>query len=236
MVASEGCLAQRVLIVDDEPDIVVAVEFALQREGFRTITAVNGMQALHLAQAERPDIVLLDLMLPDIPGTEVYRRMRAQASTSTIPVVMVTARGDEVDRVVGLELGADDYVVKPFSTRELVLRVRAVLRRAPIEQGPVDLEVGPVRVAPTQHRVWVGSEEVELTAMEFKLLHTLIQRKERVQSRSQLLEEVWDITAAIETRTVDTHVKRLRRKLGSAGDLIQTVRGVGYRLVVPRDG
>ena len=170
-------------------------------------------------------------MLPDLPGTEVCRRLRAMPETRHIPVVMATAKGDEIDRVVGFEVGADDYVPKPFSVRELALRIRAVLRRTQTtepEPGK-DLAFGDLRVDPEAHQVWLGESEIVLTALEFKLLTTLLSRKGRVQSRKQLLDDVWGIQADVSTRTVDTHVKRLRHKLGNAGEFIETLRGVGYR-------
>jgi len=222
-----------ILIVDDETDLLSTLEYNLQQEGFETRTAENGSAAL--AEATRdplPDLVLLDLMLPDVPGTEVCRRLRSEARTREIPVIMLTAKGEEVDRVVGFELGADDYVVKPFSVRELILRVRAVLRRAQStgeETEAEELAFGEIRIDTGGFQVWVGNEEVRLTALEFRLLTTLLERKGRVQTRDVLLSDVWGIDADITTRTVDTHVKRLREKLGSAGRYIETVRGVGYR-------
>ncbi len=220
------------LIVDDEEDLVAPLDFALRREGFRTLTALSGAEALHAAAAHRPQLVLLDLMLPDLPGTEVFRRLRADPATAGIPVIMVTARGDDVDRIVGLELGADDYVVKPFNTRELILRVRAVLRRAASASAAVGAEAvdfGRLRVDVAAHQVWVDGEEVQLTALEFRLLSTLLGRRGRVQSREALLSAAWEDGVHVTERTVDTHVKRLRRKLGPAAAYIETIRGVGYR-------
>lgn len=225
-----------VLIVDDEPDLVAPLEYALSREGFATQTAGTGSDALDaIGNTPRPDLVLLDLMLPDLPGTEVYRRLRANPDTANIPVIMVTAKGDEVDRIVGLELGADDYVVKPFSTRELILRVRAVLRRAAAagdatEEEPEGvIEFGVLRVDPGAHQVWIDGEEIALTALEFRLLLALVERRGRVQSRDALLSHAWEDGITVTERTVDTHVKRLRRKLGSAAGYVETIRGVGYR-------
>jgi len=180
-----------------------------------------------------PDLVVLDLMLPDLPGTEVCRRLKASERTRLVPVVMLTAKGEEVDRVVGFELGADDYVVKPFSIRELVLRLQAVLRRAAGPRETPPERIGPLRLDGEAHRAFVGEEEVPLTALEFRLLATFMARAGRVQSREQLLSDVWEMSPELETRTVDTHVKRLREKLGPARDLLETVRGVGYRLVDP---
>jgi len=229
-------MPELILIVDDEPDIAAALDYAFSREGFATRVAHNGTDAIGIATTEQPALILLDLMLPDMPGTEVFRRLKSFATTAQVPVVMVTARGDEIDRVVGFELGADDYVVKPFSTRELVLRVRAVLRRSTTDDPAKHLSGGPYDIDLEAHRAFVGGEEVDLTSIEFKLLCALISCQGRVLSRQKLLEDVWDITAAIETRTVDTHVKRLRQKVGDDGTWIQTVRGVGYRLSEPREG
>lgn len=227
-------MSQLVLIVDDENDLLSLLQFNLEREGYRTVTASTGERGLALAIGQpTPDLILLDLMLPDIPGTEVCRRVRQHDPTRETPVLMLTARTDEIDRVVGFEVGADDYVVKPFSVRELLLRVRALLRRASGTAAPsdetVDLASGPLRVDLEGHRVWAYDEEVALTALEFKLLATLLSRRGRVQSRERLLEDIWNVQADLTTRTVDTHVKRLRQKLGRAGECIETLRGVGYR-------
>jgi two-component system, OmpR family, phosphate regulon response regulator PhoB len=220
-----------ILVVDDEPDLVANLEYNLQKEGHETRRALDGPSALREAsRAPVPDLVLLDLMLPGLSGLEVCRRLRSQEATRNVPIIMLTARGSEVDRVVGFELGTDDYVVKPFSVRELMLRVAAVLRRreAPAEQGEVRV-FGRLRLDGPAHRVWVDESEVILTALEFRLLDTLLARRGRVQDRERLLADVWDIHADVTTRTVDTHVKRLREKLGAAGDYIETLRGVGYR-------
>jgi two-component system phosphate regulon response regulator PhoB len=228
-------MSELILIVDDEPELVRPLEFAFKREGFETRVAHDGRTALDLASEQPiPDLVLLDLMLPDISGTEVCRRLKADPATRDM-------RGEEIDRVVGFEVGADDYVVKPFSTRELVLRARAVLRR---RGGPRTVEstgevttFGSLRVDEAGHRVWVAGEEVQLTALEFRLLTTFLERKGRVQSRDVLLDTVWGVSTAVTTRTVDTHVKRLRQKLGAAGSYVQTIRGVGYRFrATPDDG
>lgn len=226
-------MSQLVLIVDDESDLLNLLQFNLEREGYRTLTAGTGERGLALAiGVPTPDLVLLDLMLPDISGTEVCRRIRQHDPTRQTPVLMLTARTDEIDRVVGFEVGADDYVVKPFSVRELLLRVRALLRRTSsgaAREDVVDLASGPLRVDLEGHRVWAHDQEVTLTALEFKLLATLLSRRGRVQSRERLLEDIWNVQADLTTRTVDTHVKRLRQKLGKAGDCIETLRGVGYR-------
>lgn len=225
-----------ILIVDDEDDLRELLDLNLRREGFRTAVAANGADALVAAKAERPSLVVLDLMLPDMPGTEVCRRLRADPATAGVPVIMLTAKGEEIDRVVGFEVGADDYVVKAsFSMREFVLRVRAVLRRqaaaAATGGDPPEepLVLGGLHIDEGGHRVTVDGVQVELTATEFKLLTALARRPGRVQTRGHLLEEVWDLPPDLNTRTVDTHVKRLREKLGSAADHLQTVRGVGYR-------
>ncbi len=223
-----------ILVVDDEADIVDTLTYNLQQEGFRTRSARSGVQALKSAR-ERPlpDLVLLDLMLPDLSGTEVCRELRLDEGLRRVPVIMLTAKEAEIDRVVGFEVGADDYVTKPFSVRELMLRVRAVLRRAkdaPPPSNAKKIEFGELRVDPDAHQVWVEGAEIVLTALEFRLLTTLLERRGRVQTRTTLLEDVWGIHADITTRTVDTHVKRLREKLGSAGEYVETIRGVGYRL------
>ncbi len=226
-----------VLLVDDERDLLSVLDFNLRAAGFETILATRGEEALLALRRRVPDLVLLDLMLPDIPGTEVCRRIKADARTRHVPVVMLTAKGEEVDRVVGFELGADDYVTKPFSVRELTLRLKAILRRASagrvVEQARE--RVGPIRVDAEAHRVFVDDAEVTLTPLEFKLLATFMARLGRVQSREQLLEDVWEMSPEVETRTVDTHVKRLREKLGSGRELLETVRGVGYRLADPAE-
>lgn len=220
-----------ILIVEDEHDLLATLEYNLEREGYRTRTATTGKAALEAALVEpHPDLVLLDLMLPDIPGTEVCRQLRADERTREIPVVMATAKGEEIDRVVGFEVGADDYVAKPFSVRELTLRIRAILRRSrtPAEERD-EASFGRLRIDQPAHRVWVDDEEIRLTALEFRLLTTFHARRGRVQTRERLLSDVWGYQAEVTTRTVDTHVKRLREKLGEAGQYIETVRGVGYR-------
>jgi two-component system, OmpR family, phosphate regulon response regulator PhoB len=221
----------RILIVEDESDILHTLDYNLRQAGHEVHTAARGQEGLAAARRWRPDLILLDLMLPDIPGTEVCKAIRQDAQVKDVAVVMLTARSEEVDRVVGFELGADDYVAKPFSVRELLLRVQAILRRREppptTTEGPIDF--GVLRVDRASHRAWVEGGEVELTALEFKLLVTLFDRKDRVQSRATLLADVWEMRGGVETRTVDTHVKRLREKLGAARDYIETVRGAGYR-------
>ena len=225
----------RVLIVEDEADIRNTVAYNLEREGMTVVTAGTGDEAMQaLDSGEPPDLVLLDLMLPDVSGLEICRRIRQQEATRDVPVIILTAKGEEIDRVVGFEVGADDYVVKPFSVRELLLRVRAVLRRADVtpaapERDSEKTRFGILEIDEGSHKVWVEGSEVRLTALEFRLLTTFIARRGRVQTREGLLSDVWGIQADITTRTVDTHVKRLREKLGLAGEYIETVRGVGYR-------
>jgi phosphate regulon transcriptional regulator PhoB len=224
--------ALRVLIVEDEPDIRDLIVFHLEREGYQVVKARSGADALRQAQAAPPDLVLLDLMLPEMDGLEVCRRLRQNPATQAVPIVMLTARGDEVDRVLGLEMGADDYVVKPFSPRELVARIRAVLRRTRPAPGTAPITVGRLSIDPAAHIVTVGDTPVSLTRREFDLLRALVEARGRVLSREYLLDHVWGYTAAeeIESRTVDVHVRRLRQKLGPEGQRIGTVTGVGYRL------
>jgi two-component system phosphate regulon response regulator PhoB len=220
-----------VLIVDDEADLAGLVEFNLRAAGLETSIAGGGEAALKLAQARRPDLVLLDLMLPDISGKEVCRRFRQDPQLETVPIIMLTARGDEPDRVEGFLAGADDYVTKPFSVRELVLRVQAVLKRGGRPKGEHVLRAGPLQLDLGAHRFYVDKQEVELTVLEFKLMQDLMTHPGQVRTREKLLAEVWGITSPQETRTVDTHVMRLREKLGSGRELLETVRGIGYRLL-----
>lgn len=223
-------MSERILIVDDEPDLLELVRFNLCQAGFEVETATGGQEGLDKAQRHRPDLVVLDLMLPDLPGTEVCRRLRADAELGAVPILMLTARSEEIDRVVGLELGADDYVTKPFSPRELVLRARAILRRTRGEGEPAKLmRSGLLELDSERHRCRVGERDVKLTAKEFELLRALMERPGRVMTRDRLLDEVWGSDITVTSRTIDTHLKRLREKLGEAGDLVETVRGVGYR-------
>ncbi|MCX4241251.1 response regulator [Paraliomyxa miuraensis] len=224
-------MGKSILIVDDEHDIAATLAYALEQEGWQTLVAHDGRTALDLAGAHpTPDLVLLDLMLPDLSGTEVCRTLRSQEHTKAIPIVMLTARNDEIDRVVGFEVGADDYVGKPFSVRELVLRVKAILRRAdqPDATGS-ELRFGRLRLDAAGHQVWVDSEEIPLTALEFRLLSTLLTRRGRVLTRETLLHDVWGHDPGLPTRTVDTHIQRLRKKIGPASRYIETLRGTGYR-------
>ncbi|MDE2661969.1 MAG: response regulator transcription factor [Gemmatimonadota bacterium] len=221
----------QILVVDDEPDILSVLVYHLSREGYRVTTAVNGQGALTTAQAEQPDLIILDLMLPGIDGYEVLQRLRRGERTSSTPVILLTARREEDERVKGFEVGADDYITKPFSARELTLRVEALLRRSKAEPVSASrrISVGPVELDREAHRVFSEGVEVDLTRLEYRLLEVLLERRGRVQTRRQLLQAVWDTNAAIETRTVDMHVARLRTKLGGAASLIETVRGIGYR-------
>jgi two-component system, OmpR family, phosphate regulon response regulator PhoB len=218
----------RVLVIEDEADLREVLHYNLTQAGHKPYTAATGEAGLKLAVEIRPDIVLLDLMLPDVPGTTVAKALRREQATHLVPIIMVTAKAEEIDRIVGFELGADDYVVKPFSVRELLLRIDAVLRRGRTSDQRL-IEVAELHIDKEAHRVTVGGEEVALTALEFKLLVTLTERRDRVQGRGTLLSDVWAMDSEIASRTVDTHVKRLRDKLGTAGRFIETVRGVGYR-------
>jgi len=220
---------QTILVVDDERDIVELVRYNLAQAGYRVVSALDGRQAVESARREHPDLIVLDLMLPVLHGGEVARLLKQDESTRHIPILMLTARGAEVDRVVGFELGADDYVVKPFSPRELVLRVQAILKRDERPTADERIVHDPLVIDVGAHTVRLKGREIVLTATEFKLLHRLAKRPGRAFSRDQLLSEVWGYGGDIETRTVDTHMKRLRAKLGPAGDWIETVRGVGYR-------
>jgi two-component system phosphate regulon response regulator PhoB len=223
-------MAMRILVVDDEPDLVELVRFNLKEAGYEIDAARSGREALALLRRRPPDLLILDLMLPDVSGTEICRQVRSDARLAGIPVLMLTAKSEEVDRIVGFELGADDYVTKPFSPRELVLRVRALLRRAAGEgEGAEILEQARVRLDVDRHRCQVDGEDIDLTAKEFRLLETLMRRPGRVMSRERLLDEVWGTDITVTARTIDTHLKRLREKLRGAGPLIETVRGVGYR-------
>jgi two-component system phosphate regulon response regulator PhoB len=264
-----GGSRKTILIVEDEADLAETLEYNLQRDGHRTRIARDGRTAMaELAREPAPDLILLDLMLPDVSGTEICKHIREHERTRTVPVIMLTAKSAEIDRVVGFEVGADDYVVKPFSVRELMLRVRALLRRAerpagevegvapernapersapegaakgsapegaakgsaPESSAPESITFDRLRVDPPSHRAWVDDREIHLTALEFRLLVAFVTRRGRVQTRDTLLADVWGIEADITTRTVDTHVKRLREKLGEAGSYIETLRGVGYR-------
>jgi two-component system phosphate regulon response regulator PhoB len=222
----------KILVVDDEPDAVELIQFNLKSAGFDVVTASDGEEALKKARTLMPNLIVLDLMLPEVDGLEVCKILRRDSQTSGIPIVMLTAKAAEVDRVLGLELGADDYVTKPFSPRELVLRVKRLLRTdTEGESNKTRIRIKDLLIDIPAHRVEVKGKLVDLTATEFKLLTILAQRRGRVQSRDQLLQDVWEYDSLIDTRTVDTHMRRLREKLGPAARYLDTVRGVGYRFI-----
>lgn len=222
--------SKSILIVEDERDVVDLLTLNLRKAGgFLVSTASDGAAGLNKARAEKPALVILDLMLPKMPGLEVCKILKSDPATRHIPILMLTAKAEEIDRIVGLEFGADDYVTKPFSPREVILRIQAILRRGEMKEGE-RLTAGPITIDPARHQVSVSGKRVNLTSIEFKLLSTLVQRRGRVQERDRLLNEVWGYESVIDTRTVDTHVRRLREKLGKAGNVIETVRGFGYRL------
>ena len=222
---------KRVAIVEDEPAIAEILQYNLEREGFAVEVLRDGTTALGQLRRSPPDLVLLDLMLPGLDGLELTRLLKRDPATARVPLIMVTAKDGETDRIVGLELGADDYVTKPFSPREVVLRVKAVLRRGKRREPAGEiLAAGAIRLDTAAHRAWVNDEEVALTATEFRLLRILVERQGRVQTRAQLLRDVWEYTGDVDSRTVDTHVRRLRRKLQPAAGQIETLVGVGYRL------
>ena len=222
----------KILVVDDEPDAVELIRFNLHAAGYDVVTADDGPEALRKARTAAPALIILDLMLPEVDGLEVCKLLRREPATKALPIIMVTAKAAEIDRVLGLELGADDYVTKPFSPRELVLRVKALLRRGQGEgETPEQIRIGSLLVDIPKHQVTVQNKAIELTATEFKLLTVLARRRGRVQSREQLLQDVWEYDTLIDTRTVDTHMRRLREKLGPAAKHLVTVRGVGYRFV-----
>jgi DNA-binding response OmpR family regulator len=220
-----------ILIIEDERDVVDLLVLHLRKSGKFTVTTANdGASGLDKARNERPAFIILDLMLPKMPGLEVCKVLKTDPLTRHIPIMMLTAKAEEIDRIVGLEFGADDYVTKPFSPREVILRVKAILRRGETSVGEERLTTGAITIDPARHKVSVGGRHVTLTSIEFKLLRTLMQRRGRVQARDRLLNDVWGYESMIDTRTVDTHVRRLREKLGKAGAEVETVRGFGYRL------
>ncbi len=228
-------MPHHVLVVDDEPDITALVAYHLAKAGYRVTTAATGAEAIKAAEEQAPDMIVLDLMLPQLSGYEVLEAIRRRPETRDIGVLVLTARKEEPDRIKGLTLGADDYLVKPFAPQELVLRVGAVLRRlaGPSVASGNKIVAGPLVIDRSAHRVAVDGDEIDLTATEYKLLVTLAERRGRVQTRAQLLETVWEANPEIQTRTVDMHVQRLRSKLGPAADLLETVRGFGYRFRAP---
>jgi len=223
----------KILIIEDEPDLALTLSYNLEQAGYHVASELTGGGGLVRAETFLPDLVLLDLMLPDTSGFEVCRALKSSPLTQSAPVVMLTARGEEVDRVRGFEVGAEDYVLKPFSVKELLLRLKVILKRNGSQQSEPSpsplVEFGPLRINRESHQVWVEGEEVALTILEFNLICTFVERRGKTQSRAQLLTDVWGASPELTTRTVDTHVKRLRDKLKSAGQYIQTIRGVGYR-------
>ena len=224
-------MSLKILIIEDEPDIRKNLEYNLSREGYSVLTAASIAEAEQLIYSNNLSLVLLDLMLPDGSGLELCKKMKSDPDVQNLPIIILTAKDDEVDKVVGFELGADDYVTKPFSVRELILRIKAVLKRGENKKDivEIDRQFGDLKIDIDSHEVYVDSELVNLTALEFKLLIQLVDRRGRVQSREQLLADVWGYSAEVTTRTVDTHIKRLREKLGTMGKYVQTIRGVGYK-------
>lgn len=223
-------MKERVLIVEDDKHVSRLVKFNLEKAGFECLAVPSGEKALEILDSLPADLIILDIMLPGMDGFGVCRAIKEKESLKKIPVIMLTAKGEEVDRIVGLEMGADDYIVKPFSPRELVLRVKAILKRGKTEEVKKDiLTAGGITIDIPRHKVTVKDRTLELTQMEFKLLLTLLERRGRVQTRDKLLSDVWSMDSEIDTRTIDTHVKRLREKLGKAGGFIETVRGLGYK-------
>lgn len=224
-------MSATILLVEDEEDLARIVQYHLTKDGYTVVHAATGKAALQALNSQSISLVLLDLMLPDMSGVDICRTIRSNSVLQNLPVIMVTAKGEEIDRVVGFEVGADDYVVKPFSSRELILRIKALLRRqSGVEANAMQvLEFSIFKVDRAAHRVWIANEEVQLTALEFKLLAVLLQRKGLVQTREKLLEDVWEMDPNMNTRTVDKHVQRLRQKIQTGADYIETIRGVGYR-------
>ena len=224
-------MSLKILIIEDEPDIRKNLEYNLSREGYSVLTAASIAEAEQLIYSNNLSLILLDLMLPDGSGLELCKKMKSDPDVQNLPIIILTAKDDEVDKVVGFELGADDYVTKPFSVRELILRIKAVLKRGDNKKDivEIDRQFGDLKIDIDSHEVYVDAELVNLTALEFKLLIQLVDRRGRVQSREQLLADVWGYSAEVTTRTVDTHIKRLREKLGTMGKYVQTIRGVGYK-------
>ena len=221
----------KILVIEDEPDIRRNLEYNISREGFNVLTAGSLSEAEEIVNSNSLSLILLDLMLPDGSGLDFCKKFKSNSKTESIPIIILTAKDDEVDKVVGFELGADDYVTKPFSVRELILRIKAILKRGQTKKEVVEVErqFGDLKIDIESHEVFVDSVQIDLTALEFKLLNQLVETRGRVQSRDQLLQDVWGYSAEVTTRTVDTHIKRLRNKLGSMGKYVQTIRGVGYK-------
>ena len=224
-------MSQKILIIEDEPDIRKTLEYNISREGYEVISASSLSEGREKLESASFSLLLLDLMLPDGSGLDLCRELKQDKSLSSMPVIILTAKDDEVDKVVGFELGADDYVTKPFSVRELILRVKAVLKRGERKSDNMEVQrqFGELKIDVDSHEVFVNDEPISLTALEFKLLRQLVDRRGRVQSRDQLLSDVWGYSSEVTTRTVDTHIKRLREKLGPMGKYVQTIRGVGYK-------
>ena len=224
-------MSQKILLIEDEPDIRKTLEYNIAREGYDVITAPSLSEGRNHLNSSSFSLILLDLMLPDGSGLDLCREIKSDAEKVATPIIILTAKDDEVDKVVGFELGADDYVTKPFSVRELILRIKAVLKRGERKQENLEVQrqFGDLLIDVDSHEVFVNDQSITLTALEFKLLRQLVDRRGRVQSRDQLLSDVWGYSADVTTRTVDTHIKRLREKLGSMGKYVQTIRGVGYK-------
>ena len=224
-------MPDKILVIEDEPDIRKTLEYNLAREGFIVSTAGSLKKAKNILENPNFSLILLDLMLPDGSGLDLCRELKSNSALKEIPIIILTAKDDEVDKVVGFELGADDYVTKPFSVRELILRVKAVLKRNQKTATPLEINrsFGSLVMDIESHEVFIDDEEIILTALEFKLLNQLVERRGRVQTRDQLLSDVWGYSSDVTTRTVDTHIKRLREKLGVMGKYVQTIRGVGYK-------
>lgn len=222
-------IKQKILVVDDEIDILTLLQYNLEKSGFIVSVAKDGPEAIEVARKERPDLIILDLMLPSMEGTEVCKAIKGREDTGHIPIIMLTAKGEEIDRIVGLELGADDYITKPFSPRELILRVKAVLKRSRKEEKEVVTTAGPIVIDTEKFTAMVHNQPLDLTATEIKLLLELMKSHGRVLSREYLLDRVWGQECFVTDRTVDTHIRRLRAKLGKAAEFIETLRGFGYR-------
>jgi len=224
-------MSQKILIIEDEPDIRKTLEYNISREGYKVVSASSLSEGKEQINSSDFSLILLDLMLPDGSGLDLCREIKSDKDKSPTPIIILTAKDDEVDKVVGFELGADDYVTKPFSVRELILRIKAVLKRGAEKKETLEVQrqFGELTMDIDSHEVFVNNEQIILTALEFRLLRQLVDRRGRVQSRDQLLSDVWGYSAEVTTRTVDTHIKRLREKLGTMGKYIQTIRGVGYK-------
>ncbi len=224
-------MSQKILIIEDEPDIRKTLEYNISREGYKVVSASSLSEGKEQINSSDFSLILLDLMLPDGSGLDLCREIKSDKDKSPTPIIILTAKDDEVDKVVGFELGADDYVTKPFSVRELILRIKAILKRGESKKETLEVQrqFGELTMDIDSHEVFVNSEQIILTALEFRLLRQLVDRRGRVQSRDQLLSDVWGYSAEVTTRTVDTHIKRLREKLGTMGKYVQTIRGVGYK-------